>query len=76
MHSDRKLFKDDFDLIIKYYLELSDEEFDNSVGTMRVNFQDLVDYKIMLNYIIYNREEELVQDNFRGKVRKLRKEGR
>ena len=76
MHSDRKLFKDDFDLIIKYYLELSDEEFDNSVGTMRVNFQDLVDYKIMLNYIIYNREEELVQDNFRGKVRKLREEGR
>lgn len=76
MHSDRKLFKDDFNLIIKYYLELSDEEFDNSKGTMRVNFQDLVDYKIMLNYIVYNREEELVQDNFRGKIRKLREEGR
>ena len=76
MHSDRKLFKDDFNLIIKYYLELSDIEFDNSIGTMRINSQDLVDYKMMLNYIVYNREEELVQDSFKVKVRKLREEGR
>lgn len=76
MHSDRKLYKDDFNLIIKYYLELSDIEFDNSIGTMRINSQDLVDYKMMLNYIVYNREEELVQDSFKVKVRKLREEGR
>ena len=76
MHSDRKLFKDDFNLIIKYYLELSDIEFDNSIGTMRINSQDLVDYKMILNYIVYNREEELVQDSFKVKVRKLREEGR
>ena len=65
-----------FNLIIKYYLELSDIEFDNSIGTMRINSQDLVDYKMMLNYIVYNREEELVQDSFKVKVRKLREEGR
>ena len=43
---------------------------------MRINSQDLVDYKMILNYIVYNREEELVQDSFKVKVRKLREEGR
>ncbi|MBR7042086.1 MAG: hypothetical protein IKI04_01150, partial [Bacilli bacterium] len=73
INTDGYISKEDFDTMVRKYLELSNREFDYVGNTVKLNHTSLESYEHKVDYAITGINDKISNPYFVEKVKKIKK---